>query len=64
MGRGKGIYFTDEEYAELVEESAYMALQRGAPVSLSQLVREAVRKYIAEVRTAREASGGSKRKRA
>ena len=64
MGRGKGIYFTDEEYDELVRESAYMALERGEPVSLSRLVREAVREFFDKRKGERASSGKSDRKRA
>lgn len=64
--RGKGIYFRDEEYEALVEESAYASLERGRPVSVSALVREAVIDFVKKRREERDKAGlvGGQKKQA
>lgn len=54
--RGRGIYFSDDEFSELLEEVAMQNYETRRPVSNSEVVRTFVREGI-ERNKARRAKG-------
>lgn len=52
--RGRGIYFSDVEFEELMDEVAAQIIETRRPVSISEVVRTFVREGIERNQAARE----------